>query len=135
MPYLQIVMPCLSQTFIIGHEVHDFLDKIGEVRLLEAEPGSRNPIMFDSWRNVLVMWVGTGQSGLVRMRLRIIPVQYFAIAPDLVAVLADLPGERSKVNRSRTFSRMPRANSSSPLRIATLAPRRTTTSVERLMAE
>ena len=40
----RLAYPKLSS---LEHEVHDFLDKVGEVRLLEAEPRSRNPIVFD----------------------------------------------------------------------------------------
>jgi len=52
-------------------------------------------MMLDVWRNMFVMWGSGGQLGIMRMRLGIIPVQFFVTAPDFIAISAK--NERSSI--------------------------------------
>jgi hypothetical protein len=55
----------------------------------EAHSWRRHPVVLDVGRNMLVVWMCALQIRVVRMRLRIVPVELAFSLPDLIAVAVD----------------------------------------------
>ncbi len=60
--------------------------------MLEVDPGRRDSVALDIWRDVLVVRVCAGQLRKVGMFKRIIPGDFFASPIDFVAVVANASG-------------------------------------------
>lgn len=71
------------------NEQFDFLDDGGQIWSHEAQTRRRNAMMFDIWRNMFVVWMGNHKRSVIRVCLRIIPVQLFTVVPDFISVLLD----------------------------------------------
>lgn len=70
-------------------ELFDFLDEEGQIRLGKTQAGGRNPIVLDVRRHMLVMRMRRSQGRIVRMRLRIIPIEFGGTLPTFIAVADD----------------------------------------------
>ena|GEM_PF-3207554 len=59
----------LHSTGLLGQRCFDLAHEQWQVGGREAQPGSGNAVMLDIRRDVFVMRIGTGERGIVRMRL------------------------------------------------------------------
>ena len=65
----------------------NLFDQQGQIGAIEAQPGGWDTMMFDVRRHMLVVGSGAGQSRIVGVWLRVIPVELLAAQPDLVTVI------------------------------------------------
>ena len=76
----------------------DLMDQKREVGSRKTQIGGRDAVMPDVRRDMFMMGISAGQRRIVRVRLRVVPVQLFAATPDLVAIAFDdqragIPGQ------------------------------------------
>jgi hypothetical protein len=68
---------------------HQGLNLINQERKIgggKTQTRGRNPVMLDVRWDMFMMGMGTGERRIVGMGLRVIPVQFLATVPDLIAV-------------------------------------------------
>ena len=68
----------------------DLLNQKGKIGTDEAQAWRGDTMVLDVWWNVFVMRMSTGETLIVRVGLRIVPVKLLIATPDLVAIAFNL---------------------------------------------